>query len=499
MKTFRKGSVYSSVLILTIIFSSTLFLRCSDHNHKHKKCDTADCKMDCDSDGMPNCWESQYGLNPSANDAGADNDGDGLTNIEEYQNHTVPTSPDTDGDGLKDKQELIPDHCGTITDPTNPDTDGDGVADGMDNLPRNPDASIDADKDCYGANDSRPAMNDCNDNDASVHPGVSEICNDGKDNNCDGLTDKQGVDKDNDGSDACEDCDDSDATRHPGAIELCPNVDGGGIDQNCDGSLICTGTVDVDGDEYGSIGSGGNDCNDNDASIHPFATEVCPPAGKNLDENCDGSFICDSGAIDNDGDNYASKASGGTDCDDNDLQSYPGAPELCDGKDNNCNGTSADELVDNDGDGYSVCGATPDCDDDKSNDPLGCPTSKANCTSSTSKCAICIYPGASEVCDGNAFDNNCSGTADEGCDDDNDNYCDKNMPINGTPETCTAGGNDCNDTDPNVHPSANETCNGKDDNCDSKTDYLTSIGDLDSSCGTDTTCRDYFCNEGVGC
>ena len=47
-----------------------------------------------------------------------------------------------------------------------------------------------------------------------------------------------------------------------------------------------------------------------------------------------------------------------TDCDDNDNKTYPGAPELCDGKDNDCNGIIEDNVIfstwyyDNDGDGY---------------------------------------------------------------------------------------------------------------------------------------------------
>jgi hypothetical protein len=47
---------------------------------------------DADADGMPDAWETQYGLNPnSAADAALDPDGDGYTNLQEFQNGTNPT------------------------------------------------------------------------------------------------------------------------------------------------------------------------------------------------------------------------------------------------------------------------------------------------------------------------------------------------------------------------------------------------------------------------
>ena len=50
--------------------------------------------VDDDSDGMPNAWETQYGLNPAdPADAAQDADGDGYTNLQEYQAGTDPTNP----------------------------------------------------------------------------------------------------------------------------------------------------------------------------------------------------------------------------------------------------------------------------------------------------------------------------------------------------------------------------------------------------------------------
>ena len=63
-----------------------------------------------------------------------------------------------------------------------------------------------------------------------------------------------------------------------------------------------------------------------------------------------------------DGDGYAAETAGGDDCDDADPLTYPGAEEVCDGDDNNCDGVVPGGEADADGDGWLACG--DDCDDD---------------------------------------------------------------------------------------------------------------------------------------
>ena len=88
-----------------------------------------------------------------------------------------------------------------------------------------------------------------------------------------------------DGECGGDDCNDDDPLIHPGATETC----GDGVDQDCSGAdLECAPPLcaDVDGDGYEDVACGGDDCNDNDPLIHPGATETC---GDGVDQNCSGS------------------------------------------------------------------------------------------------------------------------------------------------------------------------------------------------------------------
>ena len=84
---------------------------------------------DADVDGLPAIYEARYPAflsDSNVNDAGLDQDSDGLTNAEEFIIGTRPDLADSDGDGLDDNEEL--NNYGTY--PSDADTDRDGLTDG---------------------------------------------------------------------------------------------------------------------------------------------------------------------------------------------------------------------------------------------------------------------------------------------------------------------------------------------------------------------------------
>jgi hypothetical protein len=100
-------------------------------NFENEKCAFGLC--DTDTDGLPDYYEDQNNLdrnNPK--DAAGDLDGDGATNLQEFQIGTLANNPDTDGDGASDGAEINRMDGGAPA-PTNPlvaDTDEDGLRDG---------------------------------------------------------------------------------------------------------------------------------------------------------------------------------------------------------------------------------------------------------------------------------------------------------------------------------------------------------------------------------
>ena len=84
-------------------------------NHEEFAADTDPHATDTDGDGMPDAWETRYGLDPTLDDAAADLDRDGLNNVGEFENGTVPY-----GDDIPPVLTLPPD---VVADSTGPFTD----------------------------------------------------------------------------------------------------------------------------------------------------------------------------------------------------------------------------------------------------------------------------------------------------------------------------------------------------------------------------------------
>ncbi len=330
---------------------------------------------------------------------------------------------------------------------------------------------------------------DCDDKDAGVFPKAKEVC-DGADNDCNGQVDALDPGLTLSDPQQCENqkgvcggatkaaqlcvngkwlaCGQTEYTGHNpsyGKTEVCDDKDNdcsGSADDGCDDDLdgYCDAALATIGFPLVCT-KGGGDCQDDNAKALPGGLEVC----NDLDDNCNGATdeLCDK-----DKDGYCDAivattgkpkacASGGGDCDDLNKNRHPGASELCNGQDDDCSG-STDEAFPTLGkacaDGQGVCNIA----------------GKFVCApdGSVATCSVLAQKGGDEICDG--LDNDCDGQIDEGCDDDQDGYCDVAMATAGKPAVCKNGGGDCNDLQPTVKPGVAELCNGKDDDCDGKTD-----------------------------
>ena len=305
-----------------------------------------------------------------------DMDGDGFANC---------VDPDDDGDGVADELDI----CPYFPDPLQTDTDGDGLGD-----------ACDADDDGDGDFD----LTDCEPLNPFVNHDSQEICN-GKDDNCDGQVDEIGA---------------------AGCVQLFPDVDGDGF--GADGADECRCAPEP---PYTALQGG--DCDDSDFLVNPLMTELCN--GK--DDNCDGQTDpagaqgCQEYFIDTDADGYGEtgdsqclcqpmgdySALEDGDCDPDNPDAWPGNVEVCDGADNDCNG-SVDDVdeehcvtyyLDTDEDGYGIADdSICQCDPDSENNYTA--TDAGDCDDGEPL----SNPGLSEVC-GDGIDNNCDGVNDENC------------------------------------------------------------------------------------
>jgi len=263
---------------------------------------------DCaDPDDCDKCADPGEFCNPASGrceeavcDDRVDNDGDRETDCEDDNCNFQPCN---------DRIACtINDTCGGIGDPTCAGTpDNSQCADGI-ACTRNPCRPNDPDADRRGCvfipehsrcDDGDPCTVDtCDLVQGCLHAPAREICNDGVDNDCDGLTD----------------CADDDCL------------------------------VDADGDGHQAMPCGG-DCDDNDPKVHPGRLENCFTP---MDDDCDGRNNCQDPdcQVDADGDGQVRRPCG-EDCDDNDPNNWFGNQENCaDRQDNNCNGlVDCNELV----------------------------------------------------------------------------------------------------------------------------------------------------------
>ena len=479
--------------------------------------DDCDTQVDEGFTGTPKTWYA---------DSDGDGEGDGASTTVDCNQPTGYVANDDDCD---DTDSSINTSGTEVCDSS--DNDCDGTVDESDAT----DAStwtIDADGDGYGSDSGNAATqvacdqpsgyaastDDCDDGDSAISPAATEVCDD-TDNDCDGDIDDDDssvtgqttwtIDADGDGfgssatnaatTDACDqpsgyadntdDCDDTDASIED-AITWYSDSDGDGEGDPSSTVASCT-------QPSGAVANS-DDCDDTDSSVNTSASEYCD----SIDNDCDGdtdendavdvsTFYADSdsdGYGDSNSTTQACSAPTGyvaddTDCDDDANGVNPGASEVCDSLDNDCDGDIDDDdssvsgqttwTVDGDGDGFGDINASSTqtaCDQPSGyvNDDTDCDDAEAS-----------TYPNAPEYCD--TVDNDCDGTTDESdavdatdwyIDSDGDGYGDENSLVSACtqPSGYQSIGGDCDDADSGVNPGEDEYCDTVDNDCDGDTD-----------------------------
>jgi MYXO-CTERM domain-containing protein len=449
-------------------------------------CNGADqiiCFIDSDGDGFGGLGV-QMAPDGDCDDAG---ESDVDTDCDDTDSTVYPLAPEIPGDGID--QDCDGNDIGVAC---FEDLDGDTYGSMV--------IITSPDNDCADAGESN-ASTDCDDGDASIFPGATEVVGDGEDQDCNGFDDVQCfVDGDDDGvgdgqvvshDGDCDDlgealtdgdCDDANPTIHPGATD----TPGDGIDQDCSGTDTVECLTDADNDGFGSAAvlpspdgdcddtgevplTDGGDCDDGAASTYPGAGEI-PDDG--TDQDCSGAdtVTC---FVDGDGDGYGDgtvlavdgdctdmgEALQGGDCDDASAAIYPGAPETAsDGVDQDCDGVDMVLcFVDDDDDTYggatTVVATDGDCLD------LGESVVDGDCDDLDPA----AYPDAPEFCD--AVDSDCDGSL---VDDFADTDADTEPDCTDTDDDGDGwlDGDDCDPLDSAVYPEAPENCDAVDSNCD---------------------------------
>lgn len=444
---------------------------------------------DADGDGFGNrdVWvascEQTAGYLPNDEDCDDNNPGNFPGNIESCN------AADDDCDGLIDEEA-----AGAAT--WFADADRDGYGDPAD--------AIDS---CEAVSGRVSTATDCDDTNDAIHPDAPEWCNT-VDDDCDGAIDEEDaidmlswyVDVDGDGfgtADAtatgctapdgyvatADDCDDTDTTYHPGASESdCADPN----DYNCDGSVAY---ADIDGDGWAAC----TECDDLNPAANPRLPEVCDGADNDCDGTVDEPDATDVSAwyADTDADLFGDPSTAqaactqplgyvadSTDCDDANAAANPGEIEFCNGFDDDCDS----EIDEAEADGAATWYADSDADSygDATSTIVACeaPTGFVADATDCDDTRALTHPGATEYC--NAEDDDCDGAIDEGAvdaltywlDDDGDGFGDAAIQQEAcsTPAGYVRDDDDCDDNNPAVSPSATESCNGVDDNCNGLAD-----------------------------
>ena len=405
---------------------------------------------------------------------GVDDDCDGSIDegFDDFEGDGLPdcSDPDDDNDGVEDDFDCkpfdpaispdTPEACNGIDDDCDGEIDeknAEGCQVFWQDIDADGHGSMDAPSRClcgealslfYTVPDAENEPSDCADLDNQIKPGVVEVC-DTLDNDCDGLTDEgfddsdgdlkpdcTDADDDGDGTPDFEDCAPNNPEIYIGAQEVC-----NGVDDDCNGLT----------DEYDAIG-----CTPYylDADSDGQGTDSVPP-----------SCLCfpDPGTL------YT--AFGWGDCDDLSDTTYTGAEELCNGVDDDCDGFTDEWLPDYNLDGEADC-VDDDDDGDGVVDVLDCAPLDPTITPGATE----ICNGKDDNCEDGADDAGSEGCIDYMLDVDNDGMGKDGYPSLCLCEpdvanhyTATQGG-DCNDAKADIFTGAEEVCNFLDDDCDGVTD-----------------------------